>query len=344
MISASEAVTISACLKPLCPRNFPFGPVQALQIIVLQRERKVQLDASCSLRAHLMTLETANAELQRQLVELQQHFLLSEEARKSGLSKSAASLPLNTPRTMAGIPAVAPHSMSGQPISVSTSLPGPHLVMPTMHYDWLNQRPQLHYLDLMPPAFGDQPSLPAKEMVFKSSSPSTACSKSSRLSLLNVQGVIGQEATDTDGHGIEADSVNGEATSRATETLSNSSDSSRRSTTDAHSSSQIPSMLDLLCTAAHYGGAEPIKPPCTQALLPIATASATLKAFDAQNAAADLKESGRKRVQREEKLPSPSMKRPAHANVEMAASLGAAGSLARIRQQLALASKGNKLT
>ena len=52
---------------------------QALQLIVLQRERKAQLDTICSLRARLITSDTTQTDLQRRVVELQQRVLIAED-------------------------------------------------------------------------------------------------------------------------------------------------------------------------------------------------------------------------------------------------------------------------
>ena len=247
---------------------------QALQLIVLQRERKAQLDTICSLRARLITSDTTQTDLQRRVIELQQRVLIAEDqalSLKAELRQShlASHVGIPTSASCSSIEtSTQPSSPSQPPTLLWTAAPA---VAPT---GTLSAEPR----------FSEVAPSESTGTEHESQLPMLGCCPGSRAALqrasasafaarVGAGAPAAAEGTAATGGALltpPAEIVcvgDGAIGKQSADTLSASSTSSLPSTVNANGNGQSPSMLDLLCTAAHIGGGG-IGPDCDSIEVP----------------------------------------------------------------------------
>ncbi|KAL1525782.1 hypothetical protein AB1Y20_020624 [Prymnesium parvum] len=273
-------ISMALQLEEICNSSLPSAVInllrqQALQIIVLQCERKAQAESICSLRARLIAAESAQGDLQRRLMDAQQRLLLMEDESRV-LKHELRHVSLPRLALSASAPSTAEHP------------PPPSL--PRLH------SPPRHAAPFALASADQQPSLvraastsgeavealqpnDAVKAELPSGQKKTKCCPGSQAALLQVKALSAVEAEPP----VLADaqvsssvimkaakSINSGKSKPSADSLSTTSSSSSQATVEA-TTCRSPSMLDLLCTAAHYNDIEP--PSETAAASPASAAS-----------------------------------------------------------------------
>lgn len=295
------------------------------------------------MRAQLIASDTAHKDLQCHNVDLQQRLLRKEEeacSLKAELlsthsGRKRRQLP-SPPSMMAEAPS-APHPASLSPVSKATQ--GVPCSLAQLSADRLLPWSSVECAISAEPLF-HPPDVKAEG----EANGMSVCCPGSRAALQRHRGSAAMQGALKSSEGsVPLSAAACEARSRSLDSLSASSRSSLPSTVDTCANGSSTSMLDLLCTAAHFGGIEPAieLPPADRST----TGLASLLPSDRERLHCDGCESGRKRGQAQAELVTPSVERQAKStlsssqvvgksnlSINSLGGLGAAGSLARIRQ------------